>query len=52
MSTSVTCIFITFFSIVAIDLGQQLNKSDQVARRFVGLRFTHRELAQAAELRS
>jgi hypothetical protein len=42
---------ITFFGYVAVDLGQQLNKPDEVAGRVGGLGFTHRELTQAAELR-
>jgi len=43
---------ITSFSLVAVDLGQQPKKAQQIASAFSGPGFTHGELAQATELRS
>jgi hypothetical protein len=42
----------TSFSLVAIDLGQQSDKSHQIAGGFGGLGCAHREGIQAAKLRS
>jgi hypothetical protein len=52
MSTSVTCIVITSFAVVPVDLGKQPHKVRKISSGFISLSVAHAACASAAQQRS